>query len=72
VPQAGQGAATAGVDGGLDRGRVEQRVVGRGQRVDQVGQHEPDPFGVGALQPGLGHEAFRARRGGQVGLHRPA
>ena len=72
MPQARQGAAAAGVEGGLDRRRVQQRVVARGQRVDQVGQHEADPFGVALVQAGLGHHAFHALRGGQVGLHRAA
>ena len=58
MPQARQGAAAAGVERGLHRRRVQQRVVARGQRVDQVGQHEADPFGVSLVQAGLGHHAF--------------
>ena len=62
MPQALQGAAAAGVDGGLHRRRVQQRVIARGQRVDQVGQHEADAFGVGLVQAGLGHHALRGLR----------
>ncbi len=72
VPQPPQGAAAAGVDGGLGGRRVQQRVVARGQRVDQVGQHEADAFGVFLVQARLGHEALRGLRGGQVRLHRAA
>jgi hypothetical protein len=72
MPQARHGAAAAGVERGLDRRRVQQRVVARGQRVDQVGHDKTDPFGVGLVQAGLGHHARHALRGGQVGLHRAA
>ena len=70
VPQARHGAAAAGVDGGLRGRRVQQRVVARGQRVDQVGQHEANAFGVGLVQASPGYDTLRGLRGGEVGLHR--
>ena len=72
IPQARQGALAPGIDGGLYRRRVQQRVIARGQRVDHIGQHEPDPFGIFLVQPGLGHHALGGLRGGQVRLHRTA
>jgi hypothetical protein len=69
MPQARHGAAAAGVEGGLGRGGIQQRVIAGGQRVDQVGQREPDPFAISLVQAGVGHHALRALRGGQVGLH---
>ncbi len=72
MPQPRDGAATAGVDGGLQRCRVQQRVVARGQRVNEIGDDEADAFGVGPVQSGLGYHALGGLRGGQVRLHRPA
>jgi hypothetical protein len=72
MPEARQGAAAAGVDGGLQRRRVQQRVIARGQRVDQVGHPETNAFGVRPVQSGVGHYAFRGPRRRQVRLHRPA
>jgi len=70
VPQARQGASAAGIDGRLDGRRVQQRVIARGERVDQVGQHEADALGVGFVEARLGDDALGGLRRGQVGLHR--
>ena len=72
MPEAGQGAAAAGIDGGLQRRRVQQRVIARGQRVDQVGHPETNAFGVRPVQAGVCHHPFRGPRSSQVCLHRPA
>jgi len=65
-------AAAAGVDRGLQRRRVEHRVVAGRQRVDQVVQHEADPFRVGPVQVRVLSQALGRLRGRQVGLHRAA
>src|ERR1700722_4473255 len=50
APGAGHGGGAAGVERVLEGRRVQQRVVARGQRVNQVGQHEAIPFGVALVQ----------------------
>jgi hypothetical protein len=69
VPQAGQGAAAAGIDSRLHGCRVQHRVVARRQRIHQVTQRETHPFGICPVQVGVRDDTLRRLRGRQVGLH---
>jgi hypothetical protein len=69
VPEPGEEAAATGVDRRLQRRGVEQRVIARRHRVDQIFHQEIDPLPVGPVQVRVrGHRVGRLR-GGQVGLH---
>ena len=68
----GQRAAAAGVDGRLQRRRVEQRVVARRERVDQVGQHEPTRVSSRQSRSASGQQRLGRLAGRQVGLHAAA